>query len=40
MSLMTLVGLQFMQQNLKVKQNQYKHTSLITLEDLNIMADV
>jgi len=40
MSLITLVDRQFVQQTLKVKWNQYKHISLIILEDLNIMAYV
>ena len=40
MSLMTLVDLQFIQQTLKVKWNQYKHVSLKILEDLDIIAYV
>jgi hypothetical protein len=40
MSLMIIVDLQFMQQNLKVKQNRHKHIRLIIVEDLNIMAYV
>ena len=40
MSPMTLVGLQLIQQKLKVKRNQYKHISLIILDEINIMAYV
>ena len=40
MSLMPLVDLQFVQQTLNIKRNQYKHISLIILEDLNITAYV